>query len=462
MSDRRLLFAFAALLLAGCSTIDRARETQREVFGRYKGESAVSSTRLECDGSLESMVVFAISNRPSTVSARLAVEDARLALKEIEANAPLASAMPWNSVDASVSGGYGASSRQAHHLKAKTEGDWSASLSIDVLIYDFGRNDANLRAQAERVVAAELGLMVEGYSVFEEVASAYFNRMQSAALLEVALTNEQMRAEHLERAEGRLAGGEAQKLDVTRARLDLAEAREAVVSASNDMVTANANLASALGLDASQNVQLPACPEKFTLAFPSTSKSSSELFEFARTNAPSMRAARARLGAASAAVDHAIADLKPSISASFSLNWADPLWYWRWGVSAAQSLFTGFKKTTSVDRARVSLQSAASEVDAAELELSLSIERAVAERDNAKEAFESAQVSVMSALDNLEAVSGQLEVGDASRIEYTEAVASYVTSLANIEKAFCRGQIAEAKLFAIVGLEPTYDNGGEE
>lgn len=463
MSDRRLvLAAIAALSLAGCSTVERAREAQREVRGRYEGESATASVRLESDGSLDSMIAFAISNRPSMASARLAVEEARLALKEIEANAPLASSTPWNSVGASVSGGYGASSRQAHHLKAKTDGDWSATLSMDVLIYDFGRNDANVRAQAEMVVASELGLMATGYSVFEEVASAYFGRIQSVALLEVALTNAQMRAEHLERAEARLAEGEAQKLDVTRARLDLAEAREAVVSASNDVVTANADLASALGLDASQGVELPACPERFFRAFPATVDSSSELFNFARTNSPSMRAARARLGAASAAVDHAIADLKPSVSASLSLNWADPLWYWRWGVNAAQSLFTGFKKTTAVDRARVSMQGAAAEVDAAELELSLSIERAVAERDNAREAFESAQASVRSALDNLETVSGQFEVGDVSRIEYTDAVASYVSALANSEKAFCRGQIAEAKLFAIVGVEPTYDNGGEK
>ena len=108
------------------------------------------------------------------------------------------------------------------------------------------------------------------------------------------------------------------------------------------------------------------------------------------------------------------------------------------------------------------MQGAAAEVDAAELELSLSIERAFAERDNAREAFESAQASVRSALDNLETVSGQFEVGDVSRIEYTDAVASYVSALANSEKAFCRGQIAEAKLFAIVGVEPTYDNGGEK
>jgi outer membrane protein len=463
MSDKSLVFAFATvLLLVGCSTVERARKTQRDLHGRYEGEPVACATSACCGETLGEMVSFAISNRPSMVSARLAVEDARLALKEIAANAPLASSTPWNSIDANLNGGYSASSPHSNHLKAKTDGDWSASLSLDILIYDFGRNDANIRAQSESVVAAELAVVDAGYSVFEEVSSAYFERIQSAALLEVALTNVQMRTEHLELAEARLAEGEAQKLDVTRAMLDLAEAKEIVVSASNDLITANANLASAIGLEASLGEDLPACREKFFRAFSPTSESSAELFEFARTNAPSMRVVRARLAAASAAVDYAIANLKPSISASLSLNWVDPLWYWHWGVSAAQSIFTGFKKTTAVDRARVALESAASDVDAAELELSLSIERAVAERDNAREAFESAQASVASALDNLETVSGQLAVGDVSRIDYTDAVASYVTALANSEKAFCRGQIAEAKLFALIGIEPTYGDGGSE
>lgn len=399
-------------------------------------------------------------------SARLAVEDARLALKEIAASAPLASSTPWNAADLSLSGGYSASSDRAHldKLKGKTSGDWSAALSLDLLIYDFGRNDASARAQSERVIAAELALAETGYSVFEEVSSAYFARIQTAVLLDVALTNEQMCAEHLERAEARLVEGEAQRLDVTRARLDLAEARELVIAASNDYVIAGANLASAIGLDASygKGIRLP--PGRFVRAFADTCDSSDELFVFARTNAPAIMASRARVKAASAAVDYAIADLKPTVSASISLNWTDPLWYWRWGANAAQSLFTGFKKTTAVDRARVALESAMADVDAAELSLSLAIERAVAERDNARESFAAAQASVTSAEDNLATVVGQFEVGNASRVDYTDAVASYVTALANSEKAFCVAQVAEAKLFALVGRVPQYhyENGGEE
>ena len=461
----------AALALAGCSAVRRARDAQSEVEDRAAGAVSEEKEFPAPGDTLADLVRYAVANRPAMASARLAVDDARLALKEIDSNAPLASATPWNAIGAGASGGYSASSAATHlkNLEGKTRGSWSGALSLDILLYDFGRHSANARAQSERVLAAELGLVDAGYAVFKEVAGAYFERLQAAALLGVALTNEQMRAEHLDRAKARFEEGEAQQLDVTRARLDLAEAHEAVVAASNQLLTATADLAASLGLETGFGDSLPGVSTgaSFVRAFAPTGSNAmktttksyltaAELFDFARTNAPSMQVSRARLRAASAAVDAAIADLGPSLSASLSLNWADPLWYWRWGVSGAQSLFTGFRRTTAVDRATVALKSAAADVDAAELALSFALEQAVAERDNAREAFESAKASVRSARENLDTVVEQLSVGDASRIEHTDAVADFVTALAGAERAFYRGQIAEAALFALTGVEPVY------
>lgn len=449
-------------LAAGCNVMREARIAQKGIEGKAAGEASAVKPCPDLGGNLETLVAFALENRPSMASARIAVEDSRLALKEIASNAPLASRTPWNAVDASASIGHSESSTPAHFkdMKSKTDGSASASLSIDVLLWDFGRNDADYRAQAERVLAAELDLVRTGYAVFNEVAAAYFSRLQEEALLAVAFTNETMRAEHLKRAEEMLDAGEAQKLDVLRAKLDLAEAEEAIVAASNSLVAAEAKLANALGLEASCRkniVSKPVSLDQTFRAFDDTEFLSEEMYAFARTNAPAMQIARARLRAASFAVDRAVSDLMPSVSASFGLNWADPLWYWRWGVSAAQSLFTGFRKTTAVERAVAAMDSAATEVDAAELDLSLNIEIAINERDNAREAVATALASVHTAQENFETVRGQFLVGDASRVDFTDAAADYVTALANYIKAFYRGQIAEAKLFELGGVEPVYE-----
>ena len=393
-------------------------------------------------------------------SAALAVEDARLAMKEIAADSPLASSTPWNAAGLSASLGYSETSKQSHSIEAKTgRGKLAGGLSLDLLVWDFGRNAARARAQAENVVAAELALVEEGFSVFGEVADAYFALLRDDALVEVAATNLQQYADHLARAEDMLGAGEARELDVLKARLDLARARESLVAASNDVAVAGANLMSALGIDASQGgfeAVLGERPGEMRACLAPSSADSEGEFAFARTNSPAMQIARARLRAASAQVDYAVADMKPSVSASLSLNWTDPLWYWRWGLSAAQSLFTGWRKETAVDRAVVAMQRAEREVEDSEKAVSRKIEVALAERDNAREALRTAEESLAEARENLDAVTAQFEVGEISRIEFSDAVSACAEARAGVVKAFYRGQSAEAALVVIDGRDPEY------
>lgn len=464
----RLEYAFLALafVAVGCSTIRRARDAQTDVAVRGNETQAASAAeRLDLRGkSLAELVDFALTNRPSVVSARLAVADARLALQELAADAPLVSDTPWTAPHLSLNGGYSESSAGTHwgDHDYRTAGGPSASLSLELLIWDFGRYDAKARAQAEKVVAAEVKLVDAGYTVFDEVATTYFNFLEKRALLEVSLTNETEYADHLARAEARLEAGEANKLDVLRARLDHTQARQKTVAASNLVVTAGAELMQALGVDVARGT----CEEVFgsgphgirfvQRGFARTTYGVGEAFDLARTNAPAMRVARAQLRAASHQVDYTIADLMPSVSASATFRWSDPLWYWNWGVSGVQSIFQGFRKTTAVDRAVVAMQQAAADVDAAEQSLSVSLETAIANRDDSVKALETAVASIRSARENLEMVRRQLSVGDVSRIELTEAIAAHSAAMGDCVSAFYQGQRAEATLFAKIGRYPIY------
>lgn len=463
---RNLISLAVPLALAGCQTVLSAREAQRAVAPRSSdGPVAVAADRVSLRGAdLETLVLFAITNRPSMTSARLAVDDARLALREIAADAPLLSSTPWFSPDVSASVGHSESSASAKFddLRSHTSGGASGSLSLDVLIWDFGRNAARARAQAEAVVAAELACAQEGFAVFDEVASAYFTTLEKDALLEVALTNEYEYVEHLNRAEEELKAGVGKQLDVLRARLDVATAREGVVAASNQVVTAGAELMRALGVELTRGTRDDVLSrdtgdlDRLVVAFPVSATDAEAAFALARTNAPAMRVRRAQLRAASAQVDAAMADLLPSVSASVSLNWTDPLWLWRWGVSGVQSVFTGWKKTTAVDRAVVAMMSRDAALGEAEQELSASVALAVAERDNAHKAFATACESVKSAKENLDLVRERYALGDASAVDFTDAVSGYVSALGSRVTAYYRGQRAEAKLYEVMGRDPRY------
>ena len=461
---RTIAFSVGLLAVSGCCTIFTARQAQQSVSDKAKGAPTKAVERLDLsDCSLKELVQFALTNRPSMVSAALAVVDARLALREIAADAPLVSYSPWTSPHLGISGGHSESSIPDSPIKWRTDGNASAGLSLDILIYDFGRNAARARTQVERVIAAERDLVRTGYDVFTDVSGAYFNLMQCDALLAVAITNETEFALHLQEAEDRLAAGEAMRLDVTRARSNLFQAHEDVIVASNNVVTAGADLMKALGVDVSRGTREETYPmsddplKVMRRGFAGTDYGVEEAFELARTNAPSVSIARAQLRAASRQVDYAIADLMPSVSAEVGISWADPLWAWHWGVSAAQSIFTGFRKTTAVDRAVVAMESAATAVDEVEQQLSLDLETAIAVRDNAVKKLETARMTVVQAREDLSLVKQQYQEGEASRVDFTSAVTSYAQALGNRIVAFYTGQRAEAALFALVGRLPEYD-----
>lgn len=443
-------------------TIFNAQEAQRSVEDKANGVREEVAKLDLSDRSLKELVQFAMTNRPAMVSAALAVVDARLALREIAADAPLVSYSPWTSPHLALSSGYSESSTPDNKIKWRTEGAASAGLSLDILIYDFGRNASRASAQVERVIAAEHDFIQTGYQVFNEVSAAYFDLMECDALLAVAITNQTEFAIHLKEAEDRLAAGEAMKLDVTRAKSNLYQAREEVIVASNSVVTAGAELMKALGVDVSRGTRDEVYPASGAAlasvmrGFARTEYGVEPAFNLARTNAPAMAIARAQLRAASRQVDYAIADLMPSVSAQVGVNWADPLWVWHWGIDAVQSLFTGYRKTTAVDRAVVALQGAAADVDEAEQQLSLDLETAIAVRDNAQKKLETARMTVVQAREDLGLVKQQYQEGEVSRVDFTEAVSSYTRALGNRVSAFYTGQRAEAALFAIIGRVPEY------
>ena len=450
------------LVVSGCMTIFNAQEAQRSVEDKANGVREEVAKLDLSDRSLKELVQFAMTNRPAMVSAALAVVDARLALREIAADAPLVSYSPWTSPHLALSSGYSESSTPDNKIKWRTEGAASAGLSLDILIYDFGRNASRASAQVERVIAAEHDFIQTGYQVFNEVSAAYFDLMECDALLAVAITNQTEFAIHLKEAEDRLAAGEAMKLDVTRAKSNLYQAREEVIVASNSVVTAGAELMKALGVDVARGTRDEVYPASGAAlasvmrGFARTEYGVESAFNLARTNAPAMAIARAQLRAASRQVDYAIADLMPSVSAQVGVNWADPLWVWHWGIDAVQSLFTGYRKTTAVDRAVVALQGAAADVDEAEQQLSLDLETAIAVRDNAQKKLETARMTVVQAREDLGLVKQQYQEGEVSRVDFTEAVSSYTRALGNRVSAFYTGQRAEAALFAIIGRVPEY------
>ena len=269
------LASLLALFVASCATIRHADEAKDEVAPVAVPELAAEVSRVNLIGfQLPDFVDFALTNRPEMISAALAVEDRLLAIRTVESG---------------QSTGNGGS-----HFSWHNSGRFTGSVGLELLLLDFGRYDASHRAACEDLAAAELTFAETRLAVFEEVATSYFTLLRNDALLDVARTNEWECLHHLTQATNRFANGEAKLLDVLRARLDLSEAVQSRIAASNNTVTAGAEFLRALGLSADRSsreevlVPLPDGLGAALKEFDLSTFSVEEALAHARTNSPAL------------------------------------------------------------------------------------------------------------------------------------------------------------------------------
>lgn len=114
-----------------------------------------------------------------------------------------------------------------------------------------------------------------------------------------------------------------------------------------------------------------------------------------------------------------------------------------------------------MDVAVVGMETARVAVEEAEQKLSYEIAVAVASRDNARQSLATARVEVDQARENLETVVQEYQVGDASRIDFTDAASGFAQALGTRVKAFYAAELAEAELIRLTGRVPPFRSGAD-
>jgi len=379
---------------------------------------------------------------PTLLQARQNVESARLQYRMTHS-----SRLP----QITTSGTYNRSTQNAgRDTSTGMRGSWGGSLGLDLLLYDFGKLDAEERQALESLIAAEEQLRETELDVTYNVRAAFFEHHRSDELVRVAVESEQQYAQHLEEARIMAEVGTRRRYDVTKAEVDLGNARLALITTSNALVNARAQLNRNLGL-AEQTVFdigdgfLP----------PHLGSSADTLMTIARDNAPALAVLRARERAASAYVDQTIADLYPDLSlvadGDLSGRGFPLLWNFSWALRLTQNLFDGHRKTARIDEAVTQLHIARSRVVDAEQTLYQNLVNAVAELESANKRLETAKLVRRQTEENRAIVNEQYRVGVSSSIERTDAQVAVTQAQADVVRARYDSQIACARIARLTG-----------
>jgi outer membrane protein TolC len=324
-----------------------------------------------------------------------------------------------------------------------------AELDLQWTVWDFGRRSGHYSQALSRERIAALQLERARQTVAFDVAAAYFGLLQSQAAREIQEQAIRRTRVALDDARSRRSAGVAEKDDVLRAELLVAEARDAAVVAGQAEYDAVARLNYALGRNPGLPLRVAA---KETL--PTFGLTLDDCLRTAAVRRDEVAIARESIKDARAGLSAAEGDFLPYVYVRVGVGHVDGegvLTGFHEGaaVHVDQQLFTGGRRTGHRDEAQADVRSAAATADAVLDTLALEVHVAYRAVTATADRIRLSETAVTQAAEYLRLIRVRYKNGNAAPIDivdaetaatradlrYQSAVYDHLASLARLDYA---------------------------
>jgi outer membrane protein TolC len=330
----------------------------------------------------------------------------------------------------------------------------SESLSVSKLLFDSGKTSSRVKAAKQSLKAAQeqkFGTVVEIAALIKE---AFFKAQQAKALLNVQQETLDGYLTHLEKVKGYVEVGTRPPYDITRAKVDVANARVSLISAKSTLKQNLVLLAKSIGKEGTieiQDFELNQLPQKID-------QEREDLLSEALSR-PDLKAAQFQVKALDYSLAESKKSLKPSLSANGDYNWSGtntPLnRNWTVGVNLNWPLLDGKLTRSKIRIAKSQLNSSKATYDNLKLTVYSELENSITEFEDSLERYEATNVLVQQASESKELAEGRYDSGLGSPIEITDARVEYSKARGNYFVAYFDSLIALARLEKVLGRLPT-------
>jgi outer membrane protein TolC len=330
-------------------------------------------------------------------------------------------------------------------------GDFSARFAGQWTIFDSFSTKLNLKRARWMEQAAQHDLnRAEQQTVYATI-SAYYNVLLAAKHAQLAEDNLKTAKSVANQSQSRVDAGVAVEADSLSAKVTLAERKQELIRANNEVALAKTQLNTVLGLPADTAIDLEQELSERSLGTPSLS----ELEQQALKSRPDLQGVHAMAAAQDAGVSLAKASFGPRINAigswqtdtiNFAANGNNN---WMVGAELQIDLFAGGAKLAHLHYEKAMQERAVAARTSVENNVRLELRRAYFDFDSARQSLEVTRATVAQAEEALRMLQDRYESGLAtitdllraedavrqSRDSYWQAVAHFSTSYAAIELA---------------------------
>ena len=328
---------------------------------------------------------------------------------------------------------------------------YSTSASLSQLIYDFGKTGSQVRIQRYNSDSARSDLdSVMNLTAFN-VKQAYFALQQAQENRDVAKEAVGQFDIHLRQAKGFYEVGTKPKFDVTKAEVDLSNAKLALIKAENQIRLAFVTLNNAMGMP---NAPVYSLVDK--LSYGKFELSFDDALKKAYDQNADLKSMAAKKEAAQETINYYRKNYFPVIagSAGYSYSGGDfPLSEgWSLGVGLSFPLFSGFQTHYQVQGAQSTRDTVAANEAALKQDILLQVQQAFLNLKEADERIVTAQLVIKQAKENLDLANGRYDAGVGSPVDVTDAVVTMANARLSHTSALYDYKTAAATVEKIIGV----------
>lgn len=398
---------------------------------------------------LEQCIEIALKKQPGIVAAMSAVKanESRVGQARSGYYPQIELSSGYSRTDSLSTGSTSSRSSATHSFD-----QYSAALSLKQNIYDFGKTAAQVRVQNLNLDSSRADLDNVTEQVIFNVKQAYFTLLQARRSREVSEEAVRQFGQHLEQAKGFYEAGTKPKFDVTKAEVDLSNARLNLIKAENALKIARVTLNNAVGV--------PDAPEYGivdNLSFQKYDISLNDAIEKAYRGRPDLLSAISKRKSAEVSVDLANTGYYPSVSGNAGYSAAGenfPLGTgWNAGVTVSFPVFSGFLTKNQVEEAKANLNQQRANEESLRQALLLNVQQAYLNLKEAEERIPAAGLAVRQSEENLGIANGRYAAGVGNPIEVTDAQVSYSNARITYIQALSDYRLAIASLEKAMGIK---------
>ncbi len=328
---------------------------------------------------------------------------------------------------------------------------YSAGFNVNQTIYDFGKTPTQVRIQKLNFDSSRSDFENVSEQIVFNVRQAYYGVLQAKRNREVSAESVRQFEQHLEQAKGFFEVGTKPKFDVTKAEVDLGNAKLNLILAENALRLAIVNLNNSFGV--------PDAPEytiEDNLSFQKYNITLEGALSKAFQERPDLKSVVAKRQASESSIDLAKTGYYPVLTGNAAYSWSGerfPLEH-GWDVGAALSfpIFSGYLTKYQVQEAKATLNVLKANEESVKQTVISDVQQAFLNLTAAEERIPTAKLNVEQAQENLDIANGRYSAGVGNPIEVTDAEVSLITAKTSYIQALYDYRVAQASLEKAMGI----------